>query len=204
MSRDDSALGVVILAGVAYLLWARSAPVGNGLGRNLTAEEAEALDMTRTLQPPIIVPVPRQVPPWVEKTAGSQPFNQQNTAGVTIPAIGAEVTVVTFTVPPRKNGLIQNVSNQFVGGGWTEGSGDLVWRIEADGVPLQGLHNIIASMGSMSNPADFGQNNLAIYENQVIALIALNVAVPAAGQRLLGQFRGRYYPIEQEGQNTWL
>ena len=143
-------------------------------------------------------------PPWVEKSAGSQPYMEQNIAGVTLPALAAEATVLTFTVPRRKNGIIDHIANQFIGGGWTEGSGDLIWRVEADGVPIQGYHNMIASIGSMSNPADLAQSNIAIYENQVIRLVARNVAVPVAGQILLGMFRGRFYPIEQEGQNTWL
>jgi len=216
--NDGDGLGFLLVAGAAYLIWsaARPAQAGNGLGRNMTEAEATGLDMARVLQTPVTletarrlgrrgrIPVQEISPPWVEKSAGSQPYMEQNTAGLTLPALGTEATVLTFTVPRRKNGLIDRIANQFIGGGWTEGSGDLVWRVEADGVPIQGYHNMISSIGTMTNPADLGQSTLAIYENQVIRLVARNVAVPVAGQILLGMFRGRFYPIEQEGQNTWL
>jgi len=188
-------------------------------GRNMSEEEAEAADLARRLRPPALVIArakgasalgPAITPtgqvetvrsPWSETPSGGQPFTQQNVAAVTLPAIGAAATVVTFQVPRRKNGVIEFIANQFVGGGWTEGTGDLIWRITADGVPVQGYDNIIASMGTMANPGWLGTRPIRIYENQVIALVLTNVAVVVAGQPLLGLFRGGFWPIEQEGSN---
>ena len=195
---------------------------GNGLGRNMTPAEAVGADIARRLQPPALVARSRNAggtaagevnaagqmnvtqAPWVEKSAGSQPFTEMNQAAVTLPAVGAEATVILFQVPRRRNGVIEFIANQFVGGGWTEGTGDLVWRVEADGVPIQGYHNLIGSIGAIANPGWLGNSPIAVYENQRIALVVRNVAVPVAGQPLLGLFRGRFYPLEQEGQNTWL
>jgi hypothetical protein len=206
-----------------------------GLGRNLSAEEATATAILRDIVPPAgiaaaavnarglgnggssragagggnsaltptgqIEVVDR---PWLMMPAAGQGFMQPNIAAVVLGAIGTTTVVVTFTVPRRKNGSIEWISNQFVGGGWTEGNGALIWRVLADGIPVQGFDFIISSIGSMSNPADLRMSPIRIYENQVITLVVQNVAVVAAGQFLLGQLRGKLFPIEQEGQSTWL
>lgn len=142
--------------------------------------------------------------PFIEMPAGGNPFDRLNNAAVTLPAIGTEVVVVQFTVPRGKNGVIVRISNQFVGGGWVEGTGDLVWRIEADGVPVRDYESIIASLGTTSNPGDRRGNPIRIFENQRIQLICLNVAVGVAGQPLLGLLGGWFYPIEQEGESYFL
>jgi hypothetical protein len=134
--------------------------------------------------------------PWVEKPPGSVEFDQLNLAAVTLPAIGAQVVVVTFTVPRGMDGVIKRVSNQFVGGGWVEGTGDIVWRIQLDGLPARNYNNIIASIGSMTVPTNFGNGGILLKENQLVELILLNVAVVVAGQPLLGKLGGWFYPIE--------
>ena len=121
-----------------------------------------------------------------------------------MPAIGAEVNVLTFTVPQGKNGVIQKLANQMIGAGWVEGTGDVVWRLDIDGVPAQGYNNIIQTLGTPAVPADLTDRPIKLRENQVITLISRNVAVAVAGQLLLGLVAGYYYPITQERENTWL
>ena len=173
--------------------------------RLVTAEMALQLALaaeSRILQPTDIVAV--QKPPWIDPTAGSQPFRRQ--ASVALPAIGAEATVVTFPVPAGKFGMIFRLANQFNAAGWTEGTGHLTWRLEIDGVPVPGYHNILASMGSMSNPADLEKEPIRIREGQTVALICANVApgVGVSGQFLLGLLAGYFYPLSAETQSTWL
>ena len=112
--------------------------------------------------------------------------------------------VVGFTVPSRSNGTIEFIANQYVGGGWVEGSGGIIWQVLADAVPVQGYDAILGSLGATSNPGSLGRSPIRIFENQLIQLNLKNVSVAAAGQVLLGLFRGHFYSIEQEGQNTWL
>ena len=127
-----------------------------------------------------------------------------NRAQVNLPAIGATAIVVSFVVPRRKNGALEFVGNQFIGGGWVEGTGGLVWQVTADGVPIQGYDSIIGSIGSLSSPGDLGRSPTRLFENQVIQLTARNVNILVAGQVLLGLLRGKFYPLEQEGANTWV
>ncbi|MEE9235112.1 MAG: hypothetical protein V3U28_06725 [Candidatus Acidoferrales bacterium] len=143
--------------------------------------------------------------PWIDKPAGGIDFRAQNIAQVNIPAAtGTEVTVLTFPVPPGMNGIIKLVGNQAVTGGWVEGTGALVWRIELDGMAVRNFQNIIASLGSVSNPGDFGQGGIRIFENQVVAIILRNVSLITGGSDpVLALLGGWFYPIEQEGESTW-
>lgn len=150
-----------------------------------------------------LVPAPVEQPPWVTKPSGGQDFIEPNIASVALPVIAAEVTVVTFTVPLGQNGVIKRMANQYVGGGWTEGNAALIWRLEADGVPIRNFENIIFTIGTTNTPQDFGDGGIRVFENQVIALIARNAAIAVAGQLLLGSLAGWYYPIEQEGESAY-
>lgn len=153
--------------------------------------------------PPDSVPVEQR--PWITMPASGQSFRRQNDAQVSIPVFIDEVVVVSFTVPRRKNGVISAVANQAVTGGWNEGTGEMIWRIQADGIPFQGYSNLISSLGSMSAPADLTNNPIRIYQNQLIELILRNLTlVTGGGDPVLGLLGGYFYPIEQEGESSWL
>src|SRR5260370_11550250 len=49
-------------------------------------------------------------------------------AYVAIPAVGASAVVVQFKVPEGRNGMINALSNVFVGGGFSVGPGGIAWR----------------------------------------------------------------------------
>lgn len=142
--------------------------------------------------------------PWIAMPSGGEPFRYPNQAAVSLGAVGSDTVVVSFAVPRGKNGDITIISNQFVGGGWTEGSGGLVWRIDVNGVAVQGYNSILASIGSMSNPADLRLGPIRIRENDFVRLILNNVSVAQASQYLLGQLGGYFYPLTQEPTSTWL
>lgn len=168
------------------------------LARAVARERARVRDLAGGEQPGY-----RIGPPWIEEPASGQPFNYTNQSQVLLPAIGSEAKVVTFTVPPGRHGVIQAIGNQFSGGGWNEGSGDLVWRLDVDGVAANGFGNILSSIGSMANPGDFRASPIRIRENQLVELIARNVAIVLAAQSLLGLLRGYFYEQLLEGEPTW-
>jgi len=182
------------------------------------APRVSALSPMRTFPSPADIPTqdrrtievaapgapPISVPPWIDLPPGGQPYTKMNTASVVIPAIASEVSVVNFMVPAGRHGVIHKISNVLIGGGWTEGTGDLVWRLEVDGLPVPGFNSVIASLGSLSNPADFGKDPIRIREGQFINLVLRNVAVAASGQQLIGMIRGYFYPISQELGSPWL
>jgi hypothetical protein len=148
-------------------------------------------------------------PIWIDPPSNWEVVDQA--AYVALPAIGATATVVTFTVPPGRNGVIQKIANNFVGGGWVEGTGDLIWRILVDAAPPPGAtsyNNIVNSLGNPSNPTAIP--GFRIYENQVVSITIFNnpagpnLGIPVAGQLIGGRFVGYIYPRELEDGNTWL
>ena len=127
----------------------------------------------------------------------------QAPAQISLPAIGVTQTVVSFTCPARQNGEIEFVANQFVGGGWTEGTGSIIWQILIDGVPVQGYDSILGSLGTTAAPSWLGKGAIQFSENQLVQLRVRNVSIAVAGQILLGLLRGHFEPIDTSRASTW-
>lgn len=142
--------------------------------------------------------------PWLEMPASGERYTEMNTANVAVPAVAAEATVVDFTVPVGMNGVVTRVSNQVVAGGALDGSGDFTWRIEINGVTVQGFSSILGSLGSLSNPADFREGPIRLRERQRVKLIFRNVAIAPPAGSLLGLLGGYYYPQVLEVEGTWI
>jgi hypothetical protein len=127
-------------------------------------------------------------------------------AYVAIPAQGAQAVVVQFKVPQGYNGMINAIANVFVGGGFQEGAGAITWTLFADyqggkGPVVPNFNNILASLGSVSNPAKL--NGIRVKENQLVTLAVNNAAVGGvlpAGQLIGGLLGGYFYPIALEPQ----
>jgi hypothetical protein len=159
-----------------------------------------AMDAQKEIPNP---PNQSDLPVWLYPPSQWENVDQLNY--VAMPAVGADATIITFQVPTGRNGVIQKVANNFVGAGWTEGSGDLVWRILVDGATPPGANsyqNILGSLGSPANPV--GISGFRIFENQVLTLIAHNNALVVAGQLVGGRLVGYLYPREYEDTNIWI
>ncbi len=147
----------------------------------------------------------RKSPPWVDPPAGSQAFQYFQPAALGIGVIGSGVQIViSFQVPPGRNGVIDAIANQYIGGGWTEGSGNLVWQILLDGYPVQGFDNIISSLGTTALPGDLKvRRQIVVRENQTVQLTASNIGVAGNGY-LLGMLAGYFWPLSQQDESLWL
>ena len=118
---------------------------------------------------------------------------------------GAAVTILSFQVPVGRNGIIRKVANNFIGGGWTEGTGDVIWQILADGAPPPGAtsyNKILGSLGSPASPTEIP--GFRIFENQLITVVAQNVNVVVANQLVGARLVGYLYPREIEDANIWI
>jgi hypothetical protein len=149
------------------------------------------------------------LPLWLYPPENFENIDQATYAA--LPAIGAVATIISFQVPIGRNGIINKVANNFVGGGWVEGTGDVIWRILVDGTPPPGAtsyNNIVNSLGSPANPT--GIAGFRIFENQVITLVAFNnpagpnAGVVVAGQLVGGRLVGYLYPRELEQGGIWV
>ena len=149
------------------------------------------------------------LPPWIYQPTNWENIDQINYA--LVPAIGSSATIITYVVPPGRNGVINKIACNFVGGGWTEGSGDILWRVLVDGTPPPGATSynaILASLGSPASPT--GVAGFRIFENQVLTLVAFNNPLGAsggvvvAGQRVGARFAGWNYPTDIEESDIWI
>lgn len=132
-----------------------------------------------------------------------EPFYQQSS--VAMPAVGASATVLSFVVPSGKNGFIWKMAIDFVGAGFTEGSGTIVWKIFRDAAlrkAVKGFNNLVASVGAVPNPVEVPA--IQIYENEVISVVVYNVGAGApAGQVSVAAMIGWFYPKAQEKKTRW-
>lgn len=120
---------------------------------------------------------------------------------ITIPAIGLTAAVLDFVVPDGKNGIIDQIANNFVGGGFVDGSGQIVWRVMLDDVPAPGLEEMIASLGNPAAPSRTAP--VRIFEGQNIQLLVQNIGIVPAGQLIGGRLSGYFYPKDAEEKGIW-
>lgn len=132
-----------------------------------------------------------RLPPWVFPDGGHLPFIERN--AVTLPGIGGTATVLSFTVPRGMNGVIKRIANVYLGGGFVSGSGDIVWRILADGRPVRNFSNITSEFGSLESPLVV--DDLIVYSNQRIEYTVTHVANVALGDLTLCHMSGYFYTV---------
>lgn len=146
----------------------------------------------------------KSFPVWLYPPDQWENVDQSNY--VLLPAVGAAVEIISFQVPTGRNGIIKKIANNYVGGGWVEGSGDVLWRILVDGAAPPGANSyasISASLGSPANPVEL-PGGFRIFENQIVTVVAQNIAVIVAGQRVGARLVGYLYPREMEAENIWI
>ena len=104
--------------------------------------------------------------PWNTQPMGSQNFDEQ--ASIQIPSIiTGWVTVMSFIVPLGMEGVIKNYAANFTGGGFQDGSGDLVWRLLQDKRPIRNFDYITTERGSPESPRSVS-GGIRIYSGQLI------------------------------------
>ncbi|HLW53249.1 MAG TPA: hypothetical protein VKW06_10440 [Candidatus Angelobacter sp.] len=117
------------------------------------------------------------------------------TAYIALPAIGVTSTVVSFVVPEGYHGVIRRMGNVFVGSGWTEGSGSLVWQLLANGAVIRNYDNVVSSLGAVNNPAYLGGGGgILVYEQQLVILQVNNVSLVVGGSSAGGRLSGWFFP----------
>ena len=118
---------------------------------------------------------------------------------INLPAIGAQEVVVEYDVPDGRNGVIFWIANNFVGGGFVDGSGSVIWSFEQDGVPLVGLEHLNTSLGTPAAPSR--TSPVRVMEGKKIQLVVKNISILVAGQLVGGRISGHVYPrnTEQQG-----
>lgn len=150
---------------------------------------------TRLYSPDGMLGQTYRLPVWIYPPAEWEPID--DVEYVALPAIGATAVVLSRIIDTGYNSMIVAIANNFVGGGWSEGSGAVTWQITVNGAPQPGYDNILASLGSPANPVRH-PSGFRVQEGQTVQLIVKNVSVVLAGQLSGGRWQGYLYPKEYE------
>lgn len=142
------------------------------------------------------------LPNWVFPSMNAVAFD--NAGDIVIPAVGVESPIFQFQVPRGMNGVMKEIANAFIGGGFTDGSGAIVWRVLQNNQAMRGKENVVNSLGSVANPSRIGGGGfMRISENDLIQMVVLNVSVVPAGQIIAGRLSGWFYPKDEDPTGIW-
>lgn len=115
------------------------------------------------------------------------------TGYVSLPAVGVTSTVLQFTVPEGYHGIIKRMGNEYVGTGFVQGSGSLVWQLQSNAGVIRNYDNITSSLGAVNNPKELG-GGVLVFENQVVLLQVNNVSLVVGGASVGGRLSGWFLP----------
>lgn len=128
--------------------------------------------------------------PWLESPEGSIPFDPQIV--VVLPGVGTAATVVTLVVPEGNDGVINAYSWNFTGGGFVQGSGDIVVQILRNGAAVRNYDNILVEKGTIASPRTISP--LRVYSGQTIQLVVTHANNALLNGNVVGCFSGYFYP----------
>jgi len=143
-----------------------------------------------------------QLPAHLYPPAGAQSKNLATY--IPVPAPGASATIFSFLVPTGMRLILNQIGNNFVGGGFTEGSGYLIWQVQDNGVPIEDFEDIIGSLGNVALPTPMAP--ITIEEGHTVSFVVENIV----GSPILGgsgqvgaTLRGWYYNKLETGGAEW-
>jgi len=134
-------------------------------------------------------------PPYLVMPEDARQF--QIIDSIALPAPGAaESTVTEFTVPTGYEGVITSVVNYWTGAGFTDGSGDLIWRIKIGPIYARDFGEILTALGSLTSPCTLFRGGLRLRTFQRVQYRFQHSALSGlAGGRIVCGFLGWFYPM---------
>jgi hypothetical protein len=141
---------------------------------------------------------PQQIPistirkPWLDAPDNAVPFDPAGAA--TLGVVGTQIIPVTFTVPDGMDGVINAYSWNFIGGGFVQGSGDLIAQVFRNDAPIRNYDNILVEKGSVAIPRPIAP--LRIFSGQIISLVVSHVANALLNGNVVASFVGYFYPSQ--------
>lgn len=88
--------------------------------------------------------------PWIGEPDGSVPIISKQ--AIALGVVGVTVSVTLLALPEGFDAVIKWISNNITGGGFQDGSGDLIWTFLIDGRPIAGLEVLNTQNGTPSVP----------------------------------------------------
>jgi len=139
--------------------------------------------------------------PWLDPPEGYSPYDAAD--GLALPAVGAASTtnlttalgsaaVLSFSVDDGYDGVINALSCNFLGGGFADFSGDIVWTLYADSKPIRNFQSITSQKGTVQQPRQVSP--IRIYANQVITWVVTHVGNVVLNGNVVCTLTGFVYP----------
>lgn len=132
--------------------------------------------------------------PWLYPPPGFRAFDFVRS--IATPFAGVETTVVGFTVPVGFDGTVKRISHNFTGGGFTQGSGDLVWRIRVNNQVVKNFGTLLTEFGSIQQPREIDGIVIRAGQTVTYSVVCSNAAL-IAGTYIVCCFAGYYWPKDQ-------
>lgn len=128
--------------------------------------------------------------PWLDAPDGAVTFD--NAAAQPLPAVAGSVVVVTHTVPEGYDGVINQFSWNFTGGGFVQGSGDLQAQLLRNGIPIRNYENMLVEKGTIGIARAISP--LRVYSNDIISLVVNHLVNGLLNGNVVASLVGYDYP----------
>jgi hypothetical protein len=187
--------------------WLNTPPLKNAkdnamVSTPMTAEQAAIFDQKMKIldnyNPPI----------WLQSESNdeitipppnSRPFIVTPAPFPNYPAPGAAATqVIAYACPIGFVAVVNLLAVVHVGGGFVDGSGNVIWRVLVNGAAVKGLANMQSQVGSYAQPNPI---LIVIQENDILQVtVEVPAAQPAmpAGTTTAARFQGYVVPINRK------
>lgn len=135
--------------------------------------------------------------PWTAMPDGGFPFSFGQ--AINTPAIAAGFTdIINVVVPNGYDGIINNISNNYNGQGFVNGSGQLIWRILVNGQAVRNYDNILVQLG----PNGTNITQIRVYSGNIIQFQVSNISLAGGVTQCYSFMGGWFYPNKQQGRNS--
>ncbi len=155
------------------------------------------VQLQRTAQNGLTAPVDPAV--LRNPSADSRFFDLTPAPFPAFPAAGAgQETILSFVVPPGQGCLIRWLAFVYIGGGFIDGSGNVIWRVLVNGAAVQGYESTQTQVGTLSIPSD---TQIIAYEGDTVEVTvevpAAAPAPPPAGTTTACRLKGWFFPLRR-------
>jgi hypothetical protein len=167
--------------------------MGNGKSFNYLIPEGLLVPLDPPTAEDAAQTTPIELPVWNFPSADSLFFDKVGV--IPLPALGATATIIAFAMPAGYSGVVRWLSNIFLGAGFTDGTGDLIWQVVRDLQPVEDYEAITAQLGTLPIPTD---TFILVGQNQTISITITTVVAVGGGNSSGGRLKGWRWPTTRK------
>lgn len=136
-------------------------------------------------------------PPWQKMPPQGKRFSQIGSIALPTSNYGTDQLVLSYRVPLGFDGVINYIVQNYTGQGFSDGGGDLTWRLQLNQRWVKNLGNTTTLIGSLNNGTISPNTTIIVQSNQLVQYF-VNVAASAAsdlqGGRIICSTWGYWWP----------